>query len=453
MEAAAANDSTAEPTTPSATILCVDDEKPILSSLRRLFRRAGYNVLLANSGREALEVLAKESVDLLISDMRMPEMTGAELLAQVAQQWPDTVRILLTGYADIESSIAAINEGKIYRYVSKPWDDNDMSLLVQSALEQKFLKAERQRLEELTQQQNLKLKELNGTLEAKVKARTADVQKTLAMLKQSHSKLTQSYHDTIAVFSSIIDLRDGVKAGHGRRIADLAKGMAATMELDDKQQQHIFFAGLLHNIGKLGLSDELFRTPYSTLTPEQLKEFHKYPEIGQTVLVMLEPLEATSLIVGAHKERSDGKGYPQGLHSTDIPLGAQILALAVDFYEYQMGMLTGEPTERDEAYTFIQSNVGGRYQQNIVEAFNTVYAAEHGEGRLVTELRISPDDMQQGMVMATDVTFRGGILLLRKGQELNQELIERIHNVSEQLDQPTISIVSKQDTGDTEATG
>ena len=107
-------------TPPTFTVLCVDDEPNILSSLRRLFRPCGYRVLVAESGAQGLDVLRNETVDLVISDMRMPHMDGAQFLAAVRADWPDVVRILLTGYADMASTIEAINKGQIYRYINKP---------------------------------------------------------------------------------------------------------------------------------------------------------------------------------------------------------------------------------------------------------------------------------------------------------------------------------------------
>src|SRR5471030_3391307 len=148
------------------TLLCVDDEPNILSALRRLFRARGYRVLLAEGGAEGLRILEQESVDLVISDMRMPEMDGAHFLAQVRARWPDTMRLLLTGYSDIQSIQDAINCGEIYRYITKPWDDNDMLLLVRHALERRALEQDKQRLEALTLRQNAQLKALNENLEA-----------------------------------------------------------------------------------------------------------------------------------------------------------------------------------------------------------------------------------------------------------------------------------------------
>jgi response regulator RpfG family c-di-GMP phosphodiesterase len=130
---------------PTFTLLCVDDEANILSSLRRLFRPHGYKVLVAGSGAEGLELLAGEHVDLIISDMRMPGMDGAAFLAEARKRYPQTVRLLLTGYADMESTIAAINSGQIARYIAKPWNDQDVLLTVREALERQALQREKDR--------------------------------------------------------------------------------------------------------------------------------------------------------------------------------------------------------------------------------------------------------------------------------------------------------------------
>ena len=156
------------------TILLVDDEINILKALNRLLRTDGYRLLTAGSGVDALIIMAREPVDLVISDMRMPEMDGAIFLAKVRQNWPDTIRILLTGHADMVQTVAAINQGEIYRYIAKPWDDQELLILVRQALEQLHLRRENQRLLRLTAEQNEALKEANNTLEMKVAQRTAE---------------------------------------------------------------------------------------------------------------------------------------------------------------------------------------------------------------------------------------------------------------------------------------
>jgi Response regulator containing CheY-like receiver, AAA-type ATPase, and DNA-binding domains len=160
-----------------SALLFVDDEPNILSALKRLFRPLGYRIFTAEGGAAGLAILARERMDLVISDMRMPEMNGAQFLEKVRQQWPDTVRILLTGYAEIGATIDAINKGEIFRYISKPWEDSDIILIVKHALERRDLERRNQVLEELTRKQNEELKQLNAGLEDKFKARTEEVRR------------------------------------------------------------------------------------------------------------------------------------------------------------------------------------------------------------------------------------------------------------------------------------
>ena len=199
-----------------ATVLFIDDEANILSSLKRLFRPHGYRILTADSGAAGLALLEQEqgAVDVVVSDMRMPGMSGAEVLEQVRLKWPEAVRILLTGYADVSSTIAAINRGEIYRYISKPWSDDEILLTLRDALERKLLKAEKQRLEALTLRQNEELKELNASLEEKVRQRTETLRQTMEQLSVAHEKLKKGFFTSVQVFANLMELREGTMAGH-----------------------------------------------------------------------------------------------------------------------------------------------------------------------------------------------------------------------------------------------
>ena len=120
---------------PPAAVLCVDDEPNILSALKRTLRSDGLRVLTAGSGREALDIMAREPIDIVVSDMRMPSMDGAELLEQVHARWPASIRLLLTGHADTSAAVAAINRGRIFRYLTKPWDDTELRATIRQGLE------------------------------------------------------------------------------------------------------------------------------------------------------------------------------------------------------------------------------------------------------------------------------------------------------------------------------
>ena len=120
-------------------ILCVDDEPNVLNSVRRLFLDDEYEILTAPTAQAGLETLEKEHIQIVISDYRMPNMNGVEFLREVRARWPDTVRIVLSGYADTVSIVSAINEGEIYRFIPKPWNDDDLKVTIANALERYHL--------------------------------------------------------------------------------------------------------------------------------------------------------------------------------------------------------------------------------------------------------------------------------------------------------------------------
>lgn len=426
---------------PELTLLFVDDEANILSSLKRLFRPHGYRILIAESGALGLQIMEREVVDLVVSDMRMPEMNGAQFLEKVREKWPDTVRILLTGYAEIAATIDAINKGQIYRYISKPWDDNDIVLVVRLALQQKLLEREKLRLEALVRGQNEELKDLNANLEEKVKARTEEVRKAMVSLEAAHDKLKKSFITSIRVFSNLIEMREGSMAGHSRRVADLARSIAQHMGLSNAEVQDVFLAGLLHDVGKIGLPDRLLGKPFTSLSTEERYEVIKHPIKGQTALMALEQLQGAAVFIRGHHERFDGLGYPDKLAGLAIPLGARILAVANDYDSAQFGTLLTKHLKQSDALAFIIEGRGRRYDTQVVDAFMEVM----GKNSVVTpsapELVLRSEQIKPGMVLSRDLMSKSGELLLAKDYILDQQLIGQILNY-ERLGEPLLIYIS-----------
>ncbi|MDD3484222.1 HD domain-containing phosphohydrolase [Azovibrio restrictus] len=403
------------------TILCVDDEANILSALRRLFRPTGYRLLTAPGGAEALELLTAEQgqVNLVISDMRMPNMDGAQFLARVRQQWPGIVRVLLTGYADVDSTVAAINEGQIYRYISKPWNEPEVLLTVREALERQALEQEKARLEALTARQNEELKALNAGLEEKVQARTQE-------LHLAHERLKKSFFTSIQVFANLIELRGGQMAGHSRRVADLGRRIGNQMSLEGRACNDIFLAGLLHDVGKIGLPDPLLGKPANKMNGEELGVFRKHPAKGEQALMALEELRPAARLIRSHHERFDGQGYPDGLAGLTIPLGARILALANEYDGLLQGTLSGKRHSEEEARQLIFQGKGKRYDPAVVDAF---LALSGGLPEVQSEsLALAPADLKPGMVLARDLISRDGVLLLATDYVLEENLIRQIQD-------------------------
>ncbi len=422
----------------SATILCVDDEPSILSALRRLFRARGLQVKVAEGGAAGLALLEGEAVDLVISDMRMPEMDGVTFLEQVRQRWPGTMRLLLTGYADVNSIMGAINRGEIYRYIAKPWDDNDIVLIVQGALRHRAMEVEQRRLQALVQQQNDELKALNASLEAKVQVRTADLARANGALNAANERLKGNFITSIRVFSGLIELRDSKLAGHSRRVADLARRMAQRLGLDNKQVQETFVAGLLHEIGKVGFDDLLMDTPVVMMNTRQLDIYRKHPVRAAQMLMPLEELKSAVDAIANQLERYDGGGYPAQLSKEQIPLGGRIISVASDYDSLQIGTLGQCKLSAADALGTIVKGSARRYDPMVVEALVALQGDAPSQTLLAaaeksTELPLKTADLRQGMVLSRDLMTASGLLMLTAGHVLDDPVIRKINSFEKSM--------------------
>jgi len=408
---------------PAWRVLCVDDEANILSALRRLFRPCGYVVTVAASGEEGLAILDQAPFDLVISDMRMPGMSGAQFLEEVSTRWPDTMRLLLTGYADIDSTIDAVNKGRIFHYVSKPWDDKALLLIVRHALERKQLERDKARLEALTAQQNEELKDVNASLELKVMERTVE-------LRKANEHIKASFITSIKVFANLIELREGAIAGHSRRVAELARKLAKRAGMDAAAVQDVFLAGLLHDIGKIGLPDTLLSRAVAEMSGPELLRYRKHPQAGEHALMALSELAQAARLVRSHHERFDGKGYPDGLAGEQIPLGARIVAVANDYDGLQIGTLAARKRTAREALELLEAGRGRSYDPGVLDLFLEVVAESERDD--LKEVGLSVARLMPGMILSRDLVTRQGYLLLATDFVLTAGIIRQIQEYASQ---------------------
>jgi putative nucleotidyltransferase with HDIG domain len=424
---------TASPTAPGvatgtrpghgAALLLVDDEPSVLSALRRLFRTQGYQVRQATSGAEGLTLLRDQPADLVISDMRMPGMDGALFLEQVRNGWPATARILLTGYADIGSTIAAINRGEVHRYIAKPWDDQDLLLIVRDALHRRALERQNAELLELTRQQNTQLAEANRTLEARVAARTAELQQVNDMLEAAYGDLDQTFTLAVNVFSGLLEMREGI-AGHSRRVAELAGETARRLGMSQRDVRDVRLGALLHDVGKIGFPDRMLGRPLSTFSADDAVRYRSHPVDGEAALMPLGQLRAAAHIVRQHHERFDGNGFPDGLAGEQIVLGARIVGAASDYDDLTRGMAAQTRHSPERARQLLRGGTGTHYDGKVVEALLAVIA--EAEARACTDRLIDARELRRGMVLARDLTSSRGAILLAAGYVFDERIIRRV---------------------------
>jgi len=430
-----------ENTASASVILLVDDEASILSSLKRVLRPKGYTLITAETGAEGLRLLDEHAVDLIISDMRMPEMTGAQFLGKAKEKYPEITRILLTGYSEINSLVSAINEGGIYHYLQKPWDEQYLLLTIQRALEQHHLKKEAARLNEVIRKQNEELLTFNARLEKQVAARTEEIRQTVLFLENSQIEIKLNFLTMLKVFSNMIELRSGMLGGQSDRVSAWCRRMAKKFKLAEAATQDLAIAGLLHGIGKIGLPDDLIRKPQEKMSSDESRLFMSHPVKGHMVLTPVAAFDHVGDLIRSQYERYDGRGLPDSLDGEAIPLGSRILAVARDFEALRSGAIATLPLPLEKSLQIIKSQSGHRYDPLIVDSF--VELVNETDAQLAQgSHEVKSRDLEVGMQLAEDLRTEAGVLLITRDAVITANNIQQIRKF-EQLEDTALYISIK----------
>ena len=419
-------------------ILFVDDEENILRALARLFLDEEMDAFIASSGKAGLAILAEHpDVAVIVSDQRMPEMTGVDFLGQSRKIAPQAIRILLTGYADVTAAIDAINRGGAFRYLSKPWNDEELVQTVKGAMKMYFLVKENIRLNSVVKQQNKELKRWSQELEVIVQEQTMELQKSYDNLRAINAKLRSNFKKTIAAFSGLVELRDPRMRTHSRNAAEICGRAAQALKMEADERENLVIAALLHDIGKIGIPDFLLKQDAELMNYAEREEYVKHPQRGQAVIDLIEELRPVGLIIRSHHECYEGSGFPDGLNKKEIPYGARILALA-DYIDKKMrrgGGLVSFAMIRKE----VEQQIGSRFDPKLTPAVLEVAEKYYRDKQPVTEaaeVELAPDDLQAGMEVSRDVFSGTGILLLGKGRALDATSIQLLKRYY-QIDPPS----------------
>ncbi len=285
-------------------ILIVDDEELICRLLAQRLRGEGYTCVTAHNGREALTHFYKDAFSLIISDIKMPEMDGIELLKRVRSVNRKALVIMVTAYPEIDLAVEAMRLGA-YDFIIKPADLDLIVLSVRKALEKKRLEEE--------------LEAYHKNLERLVEERTAKLQQAYRVLKKAHL-------DSVKVLAEAIDAKDPYTRGHSDRVRRMSLKIAARLGFNDERLESLEYGALLHDIGKIGIRDEILQKP-GALNSEEYQSIQEHPLIGVKIVEGIEFFKDKIPMIRHHHERFDGKGYPDGLAGEAIPLEARIIAV------------------------------------------------------------------------------------------------------------------------------
>jgi putative nucleotidyltransferase with HDIG domain len=327
-------------------VLVVDDEPSVCTLLSERLGQDGYQCRTALSGEEALELLASEQAEVVISDLRMKGMSGMVLLEQVHNRFPHAAFMVATGVDDIQVSIEAMKKGAS-DYLVKPIQLDRVVSSVERALEKKRLEIE--------------LENHRHNLEFMVEQRTRQLQAAM-------KRIELTYDETLEALGAALDLRDTETAGHSERVSRYALALARAMGCTDEQLKQIRRGSYLHDIGKIGIPDSILLKE-GKLTPEEIAVMQSHVRIGYNIVCRIAFLAGAAEIVLTHQERYDGTGYPQGLVGSEIPPGARIFAVA----DTLDAMTSDRPYRRALPFEAARDEVvresGRQFDPEVVQAF------------------------------------------------------------------------------------
>jgi cyclic di-GMP phosphodiesterase len=330
-------------------VLVVDDEEAIREVVSTLLEAQGYQCTTCPNGRVALDTFQRDSFDLVLSDIVMPEMDGLKLLAQLRSLDPDVPVIMVTAMHDISIALEAIRAGA-YDYILKPFEKDQLHLSVRRASEHRRLVLENRNYQ--TELENL------------VSERTEQLSVALRDLEQS-------YDHTLEALGGALDAKDAETEGHCQRVTAFTIEIARNMGVDKTLMRHIARGAFLHDIGKMGIPDQILRKP-GPLTNEEREIMRRHCEIGYSVLERIPFLKEAADIVLSHQECYDGSGYPRGLKGEQIPIGARIFAVA----DTLDAMISDRPYRKalpiSAARDEIRKFCGRQFDPRVVEVFFSI---------------------------------------------------------------------------------
>ncbi len=327
-------------------ILVVDDEEAIREIVSSLLQTQGYRCSTAASGKEATEYLKRNTADVVLTDMVMPEMDGLQLLTWLRTHEPDVPVIMVTAIHDVSTALEAIRRGA-YDYILKPFEKDQLFMSVRRAIEHRLLLLEN--------------RDYQRNLESLVEQRTAQFQGALRQLEQS-------YDETLEALGGALDLKDAETEGHCKRVTAFTIAIAKAMKIETIPLQQIARAAFLHDIGKMAIPDQILRKP-GPLTEEERAVMRTHCEIGYNMLIRIPFLREAAEIVLAHQEFYDGAGYPRGLRQESIPLGARIFAIA----DALDAMISDRPYRKALSIEYAHDEIarcsGSQFDPKVVEMF------------------------------------------------------------------------------------
>lgn len=398
----------------SRNILVLDDDDIVLLAMKETLERESYEVAAFTNPNRALEAIKSDAFAVIISDQRMPEMTGLDFLDLCKQIQPNASRILITGVLTLNTVVEAVNKGEIFRFLAKPWIREELLATVENAAQRYALVEANEKLQADTLELNEKLVSANATLEEKI----AQLENQTRMLDDANQSLERNFSHSLEICFRLIDAFHPILGEQTKSVVAICEEVAKSELLEPKEQEVIRVSSWLYNLGRIGLPRDLLskslNDPQSLVDDEKTLLKH-YPVYGQTLASFVENLDEVGQTIRSHRERFDGQGYPDKLSRESIPIPARHLAVAVGFVECNL--------PRDQALEFIIRESGRAYHPEAVRLF----MKSSNLTKLPKKVReVTLAELEPGMMLAKGIYSPSGLLLIPEDKRLTGGVINKI---------------------------
>ncbi len=398
----------------SRDILVLDDDPVVLLAITETLEREKYNVQAFSNAREALIAMEQTHFATIISDQRMPEMTGLEFLDKCKHIQPTASRILITGVLTLNTVIEAVNQGEIFRFIAKPWIREEMLATVENAVQRFTLIEANQQLSADALDLNEKLVSSNAALGEKIR----ELELQAKVFEKTNQSLEENFSHSLEICFRLIEAFHPVLGEQTKSVVSICREIAKSDLFTERESEVLVVSSWLYNLGRIGLPRELLTK--SLNDPQSLNEqektlLHHYPVYGQTLAGFVGALEEVGHSIRSHRERFDGQGFPDGYGREMIPAPARHLAVAVGFVECAL--------PKDQALEYIIRESGKSFHPEAVRLFmkssNLINLPKK-----VLELTLA--ELEPGMILAKGIYSPSGLLLIPEERRLTQGIIKKI---------------------------
>ena len=411
------------------SLLILDDEKEVLNALNRVLRKH-FQLFLFSDANEAIGFYQDNpNIPLVLTDMRMPIMDGATFLGKIIEINSHCKRFLLTGHADINSTVIAVNEGKISHYFSKPWDNEELVSKLKSSYELYINERKTKQLLKINLAKNAELSLVNSSLELETNKNQQKLKLISTREANSFGRLKKTFSTFIDIYAETICLHNQDISRHNFRVAAHARMIAEMLACDKLTTFQIYIAGLLYETGKLSLEQTLLNKSFDSMTQQEKNLYSGFYQKSYELLKRVDELSYVAEIIKNIPVNYNGTSAPEHLTAEEIPLGSRIIAIVSMYDNLVNGRQSSVKTTTVAAKHRIKELAKTMFDPSLVNHYITI-VEEHprsSEGKVDYLLNCS--DLREGMELTRDIVNADQKIMLTKGTKIEQHHIDRLVDI------------------------